>query len=96
MGVQNLKKREEFLTDEAVPKMLLVIGNGFDLSCDVQSNYISFFKWILEKKLQYTTEELERDNYDDIFDYASLEIERYLKEANSMNISSMRLSNIIP
>lgn len=96
MGVQNLKKREEFLTDEAVPKMLLVIGNGFDLSCDVQSNYISFFKWILEKKLQYTTEELERDGYDDIFDYASLEIERYLKEANSMDISSMRLGNIIP
>ena len=96
MGVQNLKKREEFLTDEAVPKMLLVIGNGFDLSCDVQSNYISFFKWILEKKLQYTTEDLERDGYDDIFDYASLEIERYLKGANSMGISSMRLGNIIP
>ncbi len=51
MGVQNLKKREEFLTDKDAPKMLLVIGNGFDLSCDVQSNYISFFKWILEKKI---------------------------------------------
>lgn len=96
MGVQNLKKREEFLTDEAVPKMLLVIGNGFDLSCDVQSNYISFFKWILEKKLQFTTEELKRDKYDDIFDYVSSEIERYLNEANSMENSSMRLSNIIP
>ena len=76
--------------------MLLVIGNGFDLSCDVQSNYISFFKWILEKKLQYTTEDLERDGYDDIFDYASFRIERYLKEANSMGISSKRLGNIIP
>ena len=53
MGAQNLKNSDEFLTNKAVPEMLLVIGNGFDLSCKVPSNYISFLKKILEKKLQY-------------------------------------------
>lgn len=49
MGAQNLKNSDEFLTNKAVPEMLLVIGNGFDLSCKVPSNYISFLKKILEK-----------------------------------------------
>ncbi|MBK5127849.1 hypothetical protein H7T89_09955, partial [Streptococcus parasanguinis] len=75
-----MKNSDEFLTNKAVPEMLLVIGNGFDLSCNVPSNYISFLKKILEKKLQYSPEKLKRDGYDDIFDYVSLEIERYLEE----------------
>lgn len=96
MGAQNLKNSDEFLTNKAVPEMLLVIGNGFDLSCKVPSNYISFLKKILEKKLQYSPEELKRDGYDDIFDYVSLEIERYLEEDSFLNQTPMRLGNIVP
>lgn len=55
MGAQNLKNSDEFLTNKAVPEMLLVIGNGFDLSCKVPSNYISFLKKILEKKITVLT-----------------------------------------
>lgn len=96
MGAQNLKNSDEFLTNKAVPEMLLVIGNGFDLSCNVPSNYISFLKKILEKKLHYSPEELKRDGYDDIFDYVSLEIERYLEEDGFLNQTPMRQGNIVP
>ena len=34
-----------------VPKSLLVIGNGFDLSCGLRSNYLSFFKETLRSKI---------------------------------------------
>ena len=34
-----------------VPKSLLVIGNGFDLSCGLRSNYLSFLTSILSSKI---------------------------------------------
>lgn len=37
--------------DMRVPKSLLVIGNGFDLSCDLPSNYLSFLTSILSSKI---------------------------------------------
>ncbi|CVX52768.1 lmo0472 [Streptococcus pneumoniae] len=37
--------------DMRVPKSLLVIGNGFDLSCGLRSNYLSFFKETLRSKI---------------------------------------------
>lgn len=37
--------------DMRVPKSLLVIGNGFDLSCGLHSNYLSFFKETLRSKI---------------------------------------------
>lgn len=65
----NLKNDTEFITENSLPETLLVIGNGFDLSCNVPSNYKSFLEDTLEKNLQYSKSELERDGYDDIFDY---------------------------
>lgn len=32
------------------PKSLLVIGNGFDLSCGLPSNYVTFLRWVLSHK----------------------------------------------
>ena len=92
----NLKNDTEFITENSLPKTLLVIGNGFDLSCNVPSNYKSFLEDTLEKKLQYSKSELERDGYDDIFDYVSLEIERYLEEDGFLNQTPMRQGNIVP
>lgn len=37
--------------DMRVPKSLLVIGNGFDLSCGLPSNYLSFLTSILSSKI---------------------------------------------
>lgn len=37
--------------DMRVPKSLLVIGNGFDLSCGLRSNYLSFLTSILSSKI---------------------------------------------
>lgn len=37
--------------DIRVPKSLLVIGNGFDLSCGLRSNYLSFLTNILSSKI---------------------------------------------
>lgn len=37
--------------DIRVPKSLLVIGNGFDLSCGLRSNYLSFLTSILSSKI---------------------------------------------
>ena len=45
----NLKNDTEFITENSLPETLLVIGNGFDLSCNVPSNYKSFLEDTLEK-----------------------------------------------
>ena len=44
----NLKNDTEFITENSLPETLLVIGNGFDLSCNVPSNYKSFLEDTLE------------------------------------------------
>ena len=92
----NLKNDTEFITEISLPETLLVIGNGFDLSCNVPSNYKSFLEDTLEKKLQYSKSELERDGYDDIFDYTMSEIKRYLSSINFRFDEHIRQGNVIP
>lgn len=41
-----------------VPKSLLVIGNGFDLSCGLPSNYLSFLTSILSSKINFKESEV--------------------------------------
>ena len=72
MGVQILNDKTEFLNIRDLPKTLLVLGNGFDLTCRVPSDYKKFFEYILEKKLNYYYEELQRDVYINIFELFSL------------------------
>lgn len=38
------------IEDIRTPKTLLVIGNGFDLSCGLPSSYVTFLKWVLNQK----------------------------------------------
>lgn len=60
--------------DMIVPKSLLVIGNGFDLSCGLCSNYLSFFKDTLRSKIcpsePEATEKIKKD------------LEKYIRFAN--------------
>ena len=43
----------EELLENMLPKSLLVIGYGFDLSCGLPSNYENFLKTILSEKTNF-------------------------------------------
>ena len=64
----------EELLENMLPKSLLVIGNGFDLSCGLPSNYEKFLKTILIEKTSFE-ETL-------VFDTIKLGLEEYLTEVN--------------
>lgn len=88
--------KTEFLNIGDLPKTLLVLGNGFDLTCGVPSDYKKFLEYILENKLNYNSEELQKDGYSNIFEYTISEIERYLKDINFAHDEGIRKSEIVP
>lgn len=88
--------KTEFLNIGDLPKTLLVLGNGFDLTCGVPSDYKKFLEYILENKLNYNSEELQKDGYSNIFEYTISEIERYLKDINFTHDEGIRKSEIVP
>lgn len=88
--------KTEFLNIGDLPKTLLVLGNGFDLTCGVPSDYKKFLEYILENKLNYNNEELQKDGYSNIFEYTLSEIERYLKDINFAHDEGIRKSEIVP
>jgi hypothetical protein len=91
-----LDYKTEFLNIGDLPKTLLVLGNGFDLTCGVPSDYKKFLEYILENKLNYNNEELQKDGYSNIFEYTLSEIERYLKDINFAHDEGIRKSEIVP
>lgn len=91
-----LNDKTEFLNIGNLPKTLLVLGNGFDLTCKVPSDYKKFLEYILENKLNYHNEELQRDGYSNIFEYTLSEIERYLKDINFAHDGGISKSEVVP
>ena len=64
--------KNEILDNTNLPKSLLVLGNGFDLSCGLPSTYKEFLNYILDKKV---------DNDDnDLFNHVKKGIEQYLNK----------------
>ncbi|WP_057738185.1 hypothetical protein [Liquorilactobacillus uvarum] len=39
-------------------RQLLILGNGFDLACGLDSNYESFFNWRLGNLMEYVDKEM--------------------------------------
>lgn len=79
----------EILDNTNLPKSLLVLGNGFDLSCNLPSTYKEFLKYILDNKV---------DNDDNsLFNYVKEGIELYLNklyyETDSPEKVSQKLGN---
>lgn len=64
----------EELLENMFPKSLLVIGNGFDLSCGLPSNYERFLQTILTEKTNF------EENL--VFDTIKLGLEEYLTKVN--------------
>lgn len=91
-----MNDKTEFLNIGDLPKTLLVLGNGFDLTCRVPSDYKKFLEYILENKLNYSSEELQKDGYSNIFEYTLSEIERYLKDINFAYDGFIRKSEVVP
>lgn len=91
-----MNDKTDFLNIGDLPKTLLVLGNGFDLTCRVPSDYKKFLEYILENKLNYYSEELQKDGYSNIFEYTLSEIERYLKDINFAYDEFIRKSEVVP
>jgi len=96
MGVQKLNDKTEFLNIGDLPKTLLVLGNGFDLTCSVPSDYKKFLEYILENKLNFYSKELQKEGCSNIFEYTLSEIERYLKDINFAYDEDIRKSEVVP
>lgn len=62
------------IDDIRIPKNLLVIGNGFDLSCGLPSNYVTFLRWVLSYKTDIDQSE--------VIAKIKQGIEKYLNEWN--------------
>lgn len=60
--------------DIRVPKSLLVIGNGFDLSCGLRSNYLSFLTNILSSKINSKESE--------VIEKIKQDLEKYIRFVN--------------
>ena len=60
--------------DMRVPKSLLVIGNGFDLSCGLRSNYLSFLTNILSSKINSKESE--------VIEKIKQDLEKYIRFVN--------------
>ncbi|HEL9598712.1 TPA: hypothetical protein U0J99_001227 [Streptococcus suis] len=91
-----MNDKTDFLNIGDLPKTLLVLGNGFDLTCRVPSDYKKFLEYILENKLNYYSKGLQKDGYSNIFEYTLSEIERYLKDINFAYDGFMRKSEVVP
>ncbi|HFI0297453.1 TPA: AbiH family protein [Streptococcus suis] len=91
-----MNDKTDFLNIGDLPKTLLVLGNGFDLTCRVPSDYKKFLEYILENKLDYYSKELQKDGYSNIFEYTLSEIERYLKDINFAYDEFIRKSEVVP
>lgn len=63
------------------PKTLLVLGNGFDLSCNLPSYYIKFLEKALREKVDFQQKESKLD-YKNIFDYCTNKLDKCLKFIN--------------
>lgn len=77
----------EELLENMLPKSLLVIGNGFDLSCGLPSNYEKFLKTILSEKTNFE-ETL-------VFDTIKLGLEEYLTKVNFYHDMKLKVEHTI-
>lgn len=64
----------EDFNESMLTKSLLVIGNGFDLSCDLCSNYKEFLESILDEKTNF--------GKDKVFDEIKKGLKEYLRNVN--------------
>lgn len=73
------------IDDIRTPKSLLVIGNGFDLTCGLPSNYVTFLRWVLSYKTDIDQSEA----------IAKIKqgIEKYLKSWNFRHDPQQELTN---
>ena len=94
--MQKLNDKTEILSVEDLPEILLVLGNGFDLTCEVPSDYKKFLEYILEQKLDSSRDMLQRYDCSNIFEYTLSEIELYLKHVNFAYDEDIRKSRVVP
>lgn len=85
----------ETLEEQDIPKSLLVLGNGFDLYCNLPSNYIEFLDYILKEKIGISKRELEEMGNISVIKYCSEEIGDYLNQIN-FAYDDVKKSDIIP
>lgn len=64
------------------PKTLLVLGNGFDLNCNLPSTYSQFLDYVLKVKTDISSKELEKMGNITVFDYCGEELDDYLNQIN--------------
>lgn len=91
-----MNDKTEILKNSDFPEILLVLGNGFDLTCKVPSDYKKFLEHTLENKLDYYNEDLQRDGYSNIFEYTLSELERYLNDINFVRDGRISKSEVVP
>lgn len=96
MGVRKMNDKTGILKNSDFPEILLVLGNGFDLTCKVPSGYQKFLEHTLENKLDYYNEDLQRDGYSNIFEYTLSELERYLNDINFVRDGCISKSEVVP
>ena len=85
----------ENLKEQDIPKALLVLGNGFDLYCNLPSSYIEFLDYIFKEKIGISPRELEEMGNISVTKYCSEEIGNYLNQVN-FSYDNVKKSDIIP
>lgn len=75
---------EETTKAMLTPKYLVVLGNGFDLSCNLKSSYKDFLRKILTSKLNIEDLTLE-SNDEKFFEYYSDRLKEFVNKKNFFN-----------
>lgn len=75
---------EEF-NENMLPKSLLVIGNGFDLSCNLHSNYIKFLESILHEKTNFEKDKVFDKINEGLKEYISNNVNFYYDSEDDVN-----------
>ena len=75
------------MSKNSTSKTLFILGNGFDLSCELKSSYKDFFEYIL---LEYAKKSnLNYSKFEDIIEYIENEV-LYYKESNVYSVSNLQ------
>lgn len=77
----------EDFNESMLIKSLLVIGNGFDLSCDLHSNYKEFLESILVEKTNF--------GKNDVFNKINEGLKEYLRKVNFFHDSEDKVNETI-
>lgn len=75
----------EKFNENMLPKSLLVIGNGFDLSCNLHSNYINFLESILHEKTNFEKDKVFDKINEGLKEYISKDVNFYYDSEDDVN-----------